>query len=107
MLGSVDLLSLCRHFVSRVPAPGLEATRAKADQGDADAQFGLALKYGSAPGAAQDFAAAAHWFRKAADQNHHLAQFNLGMMLANGQGMPRDDGAALVWFRKAAEGGDG
>ena len=107
MVGGMDLLSLCRRFLFHAPVADREATCASADPGDADAQFGLGLKYGSASGSAQDLVAAAQWFRKAADQNHYLAQFNLGMMLAQGQGMPRDDMAALIWFRKAAEGGDG
>ncbi len=107
MVDGMDLLALSRRFFFRTPTPDLEATRAKADQGDADAQFGLGLKYGSAQGPAQDFSEAARWFRKAAEQNHCLAQFNLGMMLSTGQGMPRDDMAALIWFRRAAEAGDG
>ncbi len=107
MVVTMDLRSFSRRFLPRTPVPDLEAARAKADQGDADAQFGLGLKYGSAEGAAQDFAEAAHWFRKAADQDHFLAQFNLAMMLTKGQGMPRDEMAALTWFRRAAEGGDG
>lgn len=80
--------------------------RVKAEQGDADAQFGLGLRYGAAQGVSQDFVQAAEWYRKAANQNHVLAQFNLGLMYAKGQGMPRDDAAALVWIRKAAEAGD-
>ena len=85
---------------------GLTALQAKADQGDADAQFGLGLHYSSAGGDALDFAQAARWYRKAADQDHVLAQFNLGMMFARGQGMSPDDATAADWLRKAAEGGD-
>ena len=106
MVGSMALLSWCRRFLSSPAATDLKSARAGADEGDAEVQFALGLKFGSSQTPAPDFAQAAHWFRKAADQDHGLAQFNLGIMLANGQGMPRDDAAAFVWFRRAAEGGD-
>jgi len=89
-----------------VAAAGLTALQAKADGGDADAQFGLGLHYGSAGGDAADFAEAARWYRKAADQDFALAQYNLGVMFALGQGVPQDDASAVGWIRKAAEGGD-
>ena len=106
MVGSMDLLWLCRRFLSRTTSANGEAARAKADQGDADAQFGLGLKCVIGEGTPADFPQAAHWLLKAAEQNHRQAQFHLGMMLAKGQGLPRDDAAALVWLRKAADGGD-
>ncbi len=86
--------------------PDLKATRARADQGDADAQFGLGIKYANSAGAGLDYVQAAQWYRKAADQSHPLAQFNLGMMYAKGQGMPLDDVEAVIWIRKAAHQGD-
>lgn len=102
----MDFLSWFWRSRSTVPAADEQAARARADQGDAEAQFGLGLKCGMGRGPSLDFAQAAHWFRKAADQNHGLAQFNLGMMLVQGQGVPRDDDEAYAWFRKSAEGGD-
>ncbi len=95
-----------RKLVSRLQRPGSTSTQAKADDGDADAQFALGLRCGSRPGEARDFAQAAHWYRKAADQNHPLAQFNLGIMYAKGQGLPQDDAEAVVWIRRAAAQGD-
>jgi TPR repeat protein len=86
------------------PAP--DNTQAEADQGDAEAQFSLGLKYANSEGAGQDYAQAAQWYLKAAEQSHTLAQFNLGMIYAKGQGVPRDDARAALWFRKAAERGD-
>jgi TPR repeat protein len=77
----------------------------KAEAGDAEAQFGLGLRF-SIESSRQDLPQAAEWYRKAADQNHHLAQFNLGIMLSHGQGIAKDDSTALIWFRRAAERGD-
>jgi TPR repeat protein len=93
---------------SSAPESDLKATLAKAGQGDADAQFGLGLKYstGTGEGVAQDFVQAAEWYHKAASQNHALAQFNLGVMFASGQGVTQNDTTALMWTRRAAEGGD-
>ena len=85
---------------------GLTALLSKAEQGDADAQFGLGLHYSSAEREAADFVQAARWYRQAADQDHALAQFNLGVMFARGQGMAADQATAADWMRKAAEGGD-
>src|SRR5216684_2826691 len=95
-----------RKFFARTPKPDLKASRLAAGRGDAEAQFGLGVRYGSGTGEAQDLAQAAHWYRQAADQHHGLAQFNLGLMYASGQGVPRDDGEAGRWLRKAAEQGD-
>jgi hypothetical protein len=105
MLKSMDS-SLNRS--STTPAQGLElgALKAKADQGDVEAQFGLGLHYGSADEEGLGFAQAASWYHKAAEQGHALAQFNLGVMFARGQGVLRDDAAAARWTRKAAEAGD-
>jgi TPR repeat protein len=95
-----------RKIFSHNPKSDLKSTRARADQGDADAQFALGLKYSTARGDLLDFAQAATWYRKAAEQNHAMAQFNLAVMFAQGQGVPQDAAAADTWLRKAAEGGD-
>jgi TPR repeat protein len=76
------------------------------DYSDAAVQFSLGLQCASSAGAAQDYAQAADWYRKAAEQNHGLAQFNLGTMYANGQGVAQDDTQSLVWFGRAANLGD-
>ena len=77
-----------------------------ADYADAAVQFSLGLQCASGEGAAQDYAQAADWYRKAAEQDHSLAQFNLGTMYANGQGVARDDAQSLAWFGRAANLGD-
>jgi TPR repeat protein len=95
-----------QKMFDRTEKPDVQSTRAQADDGDADAQFRLALQYASSEGTAQDNVQAALWYLKAADQRHSLAQFNLGMMYAQGQGMPRDEAKAVWWFEKAAQQGD-
>src|SRR6266478_4569059 len=97
-------LSFLGRLFGATPKPiseSRETLETRANRGEADAQFGLGLKFAN-EGAAQDYVQAAHWYLKAAEQSHGLAQFNLGMMLEMGQGMPRDEAKALLWIQTAA-----
>jgi uncharacterized protein len=95
------------HFMAKEPSTETSSacTRAHAESGNANAQFGMGffLAAGASP---QGYAQAMHWYQKAADQNHRLAQFNLGQMYALGQGTAKSDGIAVMWIRRAAQGGD-
>jgi TPR repeat protein len=95
-----------RKMFSHPQASNPEMALPQTDDGDAEVQFGRGLKFASGTGAAQDYAQAAEWYRKAAEQNHSLAQFNLGMMYARGQGVTRDPIQSRMWFDKAAQQGD-
>jgi TPR repeat protein len=78
-----------------------------AAQGDASAQYRLALMYANGRGVLKDDEQAVVWFRKAAEQGHAAAQYNLALMYDYGRGTPKDDEQAVLWYRKAAEQGDG
>lgn len=95
-----------RRLFSSTRVRNSESARSQAASGNAEAQFGLGLRYGSGAGEALDFPQAAQWYRKAAEQNHSMAQFNLSVMYSKGQGVPQDETEALVWLRKGAESGD-
>ena len=86
--------------------PVRETVQARADAGEAEAQFSLGLKYANGPGEAQDYSQAAEWYLKAARQNHCMAQFNLGMMYSKGQGVAQNEDDAAAWILKAANQGD-
>jgi hypothetical protein len=94
------------HWFSHSAPPDSNAALAKANLGDAEAQFGLGLKFALSNGATPDYGQAAVWYRKAAEQHHCLAQFNLGIMYAQGQGLERDDTQSTQWFFRAALHGD-
>ena len=64
--------------------------RLAAGQGNADAQYSLALMYITGPGGQRDYAEAVKWYRLAAEQGDASAQNNLGLMYYNGQGVPQD-----------------
>ena len=53
-------------------------------------------------GAAQDYAEAVKWYRKAGGQGLAWAQLALGLMHRDGHGVPQDFGHAYVWFSLAA-----
>lgn len=78
--------------------------RRAAEQGDATAQYHLALYYYD--GDRIDYKQAASWYRKAAEQGFAHAQNKLGVMCAEGRGGSEDLGEAIKWFRCAAEQGD-
>ena len=72
-----------------VPGRFLEY-KAKAEQGDAEAQFNLGFCYDDGRGVRKDYGEAVKWYRKAAEQNFAPAQFNLGYCYAYGQGVRKD-----------------
>ena len=78
-------------------------TKARAEKGDAAAQFNLGVCYFDGEGVAKDAAEAVKWYRKAADQNDASAQCNLGFCYNNGHGLKKDAVQAVKWYRKAAE----
>ena len=79
--------------------------RRAAEQGDASAQYNLAMLYRQGRGLAEDDKAAAQWLRRAAEQGYALAQSGLGLMYATGEGMPEDTVYAHMWANIAASGG--
>jgi uncharacterized protein len=80
--------------------------RAKAEQGNADAQYELGACYHVGQGVPQDDAEAMKWYRKAAVQGNSTAQFCIGVRYEYGRGVPQDYTEAVKWYRKAAEEGN-
>ena len=82
---------------------GLEQLKAKAEAGDAKAQYTLGRKYlEGRGGAAREAATAAHWLKQAARQQHIEAAYLLGGLYAAGSGVPRNHAQAATWYQKAA-----
>jgi TPR repeat protein len=90
-------LSLATASANPPPAPPLQA---RAEAGDAEAQFDLAK---SLEPAAPDRAAA--WYAKAADAGNIKAMNNLALLLFEGRGLPADAPKALALLRRAADTG--
>ena len=82
--------------------PWSPEVQAKAEKGDAQAQYILGNCYGNGLGVAKDKVEAVKWYRKAADQGLANAQFWLGVYYADGNGVAKDQVQAVSWWRKAA-----
>jgi len=82
--------------------PDVNEVRAKAEKGDAQAQFDLGWMYDEGKSVEQDSSEAAKWYRKAAERGLAKAQLNLGAMYEIGQGIPQDYKEAARWNLKAS-----
>jgi hypothetical protein len=82
-----------------------DKVRVDAEQGDADAQFWLGIRYRDGHGVPKDLVEAAKWYRKAADQGYAEAQQALGNAYLYGEGVSKDPVEAVKWYRKSAEQG--
>ena len=83
-----------------------EETKAKAEKGEADAQYNLGVMYDKGEGVLEDDKEAVKWWRKAAEQGEDLAQISLGIMCFNGEGVLEDIATAYAWFNIAQANGN-
>jgi hypothetical protein len=88
------------------PAEDALACQARAEQGDAKAEYDLSRMYYYGQGVPRDYAETLRWGRKAADQGYAKAEYGIGYMYYYGQGVPLDYAEAAKWYRKAADHGD-
>lgn len=79
--------------------------KAKAETGDPNAQYDLALRLETGDGVERDDVQAVNWYRKAADQTNAAAQYQLGIRYSRGKGVPEDFVEALNLYRKSAVSG--
>jgi TPR repeat protein len=79
--------------------------RSAALQGDAVAQYNVAIMYRKGEGVAQDYKEAVRWYQSAAQQGIAKSQFNLGIMYEQGWGVAKDYKEAVRWYRLAAQQG--
>lgn len=86
-------------------SPERSDLRQIAQQGDAQAQYELALALDYGDGLPRDLEEAAAWYAAAANQGHAEAQNSLGSLYQAGDGLARDDVRAASWYRKAADQG--
>lgn len=83
-----------------------EAIEAKAIDGDANAQFELALFYRDGVYGEQNLERAFQWCLKAAEQGLPEAQSELGGMYRDGTGVERDTREAFHWFELSSNNGN-
>jgi len=98
------LLALAPFCSPAAAQTDLATLRARAAQGEPEAQNALANAYVSDPGT-QNLAEALRLYQQAADKGLAAAQFNLGMMYELGRGAGADAAAAFKHYLRAAEQG--
>ncbi len=85
---------------------GLEDIRARATQGDPEAQNALGNAFTNGQlGLKVDFAEALKWYQPAGDKGYAPAQFNLGLACELGRGLAADPKQAFKYYLLAAEQG--
>lgn len=80
--------------------------KSSAEQGDANAQFHLALMFADGLGVPKDDQQVAFWYCRAAEQGNVSAQYNLGLINAYGMGVPEDVEKAYFWWLLSSIGGN-
>lgn len=76
-----------------------------ARQGDAEAQYELAMHYRNGEGGG-NISQSLKWQRQSAMGGYAEAQYGLGLLYANGQYLLRDPEQARFWFQRAASQGN-
>ncbi len=76
-------------------------------EGNAQAQYSMAVLFHKGQGRQEDFDKALEWYREAAEQDHVNSLFNLGVAYWEGRGVRRDQKQAVQWWSRAAELGYG
>jgi len=89
-----------------VQAKSLADLRKLADQGDADAQWQMGVRYHNGENVPRDDAQAIQWFLRAAEHGHVTAQATLGAYYWAGRGVPQDLSKAYFWSALALAQGD-
>ena len=102
-LVAVSGLTLCLQ--AQETNLNFQAVQAAADQGDAEAQYELAVCYGKGTGVKRDFVKAAGYLRRSAEQGYAEAQTALGYCYGSGRGVTKSQEMAAQWYRKAADQG--
>ena len=105
LASSVAVVQLAAQQTKADQRP-LKEVRAKAEEGDAESQAELGLRYEQGKGVAKDQVEAVKWYRKAAEQNYANAQYNLSVCYAHGEGVAKDNCEAYKWRLLAARQGD-
>jgi TPR repeat protein len=85
------------------------ALTAKADTGDARAQFALGKLYASGVlasdgSALHDYAGAAYWYSQASNRGQTQASYELALLYRDGLGVPVNPAQSFTLLQKAAEG---
>ena len=88
---------------ARKLADDVQTIRARALNGDPDAEDQLGAMYYHGQGVHQDHIQALNWYRKAADQGNPQAEYGVGYMYDTGHSVQQDFVQAARWFQRAVD----
>ena len=91
----------CALFAPRAESFG--SLLARAEAGDAEAQFKVGLRYEDGNGVERNDVLAAEWYRKSAEQGYAYAEYNLSTAYFCGRGVETNLVAAFEWMKKSAD----
>jgi GAF domain/Sel1 repeat/PilZ domain len=104
---ATDQRLLDQRSAAHRPRPkSLAELRKLADQGDAEAQWQMGVRFHNGEGVPHDDAQAMQWFHRAAEQGHVTAEATLGAYYWAGRGVPQDLSQAYFWSAIALAQGD-
>lgn len=90
---------------SGASAEDLDSIMLRAEQGHADEQFMLGVKYLIGEGVHENHVEAAKWLQRAAEQGHVEAQFLIGVSILRSDDSPEGYRESAKWLRRAAKQG--
>ncbi len=85
--------------------PSASPPHLRAEQGDAEAQLQMGMRYAEGDGVIQNDKEAARWFALAARQGLAEAQYQYGLALLHGKGVVQDYQSAFRWIEQPAQRG--
>ncbi|MGB1799531.1 MAG: tetratricopeptide repeat protein [Gammaproteobacteria bacterium] len=88
------------------PEQGHAILQPLAEQGNADAQYAVAVLYREGWGVEKSLETAAGYYQKSAEQDHRDAMFEMGWLYQVGEGgLVKDYAKSAMWYQKSAEKG--
>lgn len=102
----IVLLSALFTATFAIAQTDLAVLTEKANQGDAEAQYNLAILYYNGNVVSQSYEEAVKWYRKSAEQGYAKAQNNLGICYIFGKGVPQSDTEGVKWVSMSAKQGN-
>ncbi|SEG70854.1 SEL1-like repeat protein [Marinobacterium lutimaris] len=101
--GAMMILGGCTQIGLIDSSDSTREVAKRANQGDADAQYQIGLRFTNGADAMQDYPLGVQYFSDAAEQGHPDAQYMLGMAYYLGRGTNTDYEKARRWLKNAAE----
>jgi TPR repeat protein len=105
LVGVTAWLAFDPHTTAPAALTPASLPHARAEQGDAESQLRLGMRYATGDGVIQNDKEAAKWFERAAKQGLAEAQYQYGLVLLQGRGVVQDYKAAFHWIEKPAQHG--